>query len=243
MEIGTYFLRGGISMLNSLNGSYNIYNSMSNVLSQWSDFRVSKNLYKAYFDMQKNNGFSEAPEESYIQKLINGSTEKLYEDKLGSLSTAVSNSVDKLEKAFAIGEETDEIDYDAAYTAAEGFIKSYNDFVSSISSSGDVTVSNKNTFIGNMTTAYTRRLEKVGVTVGSDGTLSIDKEAFNSATASQLEQVFGKEDSFAEFMDKQAEQLKAYSQSDLYNKVSAYNQTGNVTNLVNMSGSFMNMLG
>lgn len=229
-------------MLSSLNGMNNFYSSMSNVLTQWSDFRVSKNLYQAYFDMQKSENGSSS-EESYIQKLINGSTEKLYEDKLGSLSQAVSESVEKLEKAFAIDEETDEIDYDAAYSAAESFINSYNDFVTNTGSSGDKTVSNKNTFIGNMTTAYTRRLEKAGVSIGSDGTLSIDKEAFNSATASQLEQAFGKEDSFASFMGEQARQLEAYAQSDIYNRLNAYNQTGNVTNIVNMSGAFLNMLG
>ena len=228
-------------MLNSLNGGYNFYSSMSNVLNQWSDFRVSKNLYKEYFAMQKAEDTSSS--ESYIQKLINGSTEKVYEDKLGSLSNAVSEAVSKLETAFAEDEETGEIDYDAAYTAAESFVKSYNDFVSGIGSSGDSTVSNKDTFVANMTNAYTKRLENAGVSVGSDGTLSIDKEAFNSATASQLDKIFGKEDSFASFMGEQAKQLEAYAESDRYNKLNAYNQTGNITNIVNTSGAYFNMLG
>jgi len=227
-------------MLSSLNS--NFYSSMSNVLNQWSDFRVSKNLYQAYFDMQKTQQTS-ASDESYIQKLINGSTEKLYEDKLGTLSKAVSDSVEKLDKIFAIDEETEEIDYSAAYTAAEDFISSFNEFVKNTSSSGNQTVSNKNTFISNMTTAYTRRLEKVGISVGSEGTLSIDKETFNSATMSQLEAVFGKDNSFTEFAGEQARQLQAYAESDRYNKVQAYNPAGNVTNLVNVSGSYFNMLG
>ncbi len=230
-------------MLNSLNGMNNFYSSMSNVLNQWSDFRVSKNLYQAYFDMQKSQSADSSSEESYIQKLINGSTEKLYEDKLGTLSDAVSDSVEKVRTAFAEDEKTGEIDYDAAYSAAEGFVNSYNDFVSNIGSSGNQTVSIKSNFVSNMTNAYTRRLEKVGISIGSDGTLSIDKDTFNSASQSQLEQVFGKEDSFAEFMDKQAKQLSAYAESDHYNKLNAYNQTGNVTNIVNMSGAFLNMLG
>ncbi len=228
-------------MLNSLNGSYNVYSSMSNVLSQWSDFRVSKNLYKEYFAMQETEDTSSS--ESYIQKLINGSTEKVYEDKLGTLSNAVSEAVSKLETAFAEDEETGEIDYDAAYSAAESFVKSYNDFVSGIGSSGDSTVSNKDTFVANMTNAYTKRLENVGISVGSDGTLSIDKEAFNSASASQLEKIFGKEDSFASFMGEQAKQLEAYAESDRYNKLNAYNQTGNITSIVNTSGAYLNMLG
>ena len=228
-------------MLNSLNNNYNFYSSMSNVLNQWSDFRVSKNLYKEYFAMQKSEDTSSS--ESYIQKLINTSTEKVYEDKLGSLSNAVSESVKKLEAAFAEDKETGEIDYDAAYTAAENFVKSYNDFVSGIGSSGDSTVSNKNSFVANMTNAYTNRLDKVGISVKSDGTLAIDKEAFNSATASQLDKVFGKEDSFASFMGEQSKQLEAYAESDRYNKLNAYNQTGNITNIVNTSGAYLNMLG
>lgn len=228
-------------MLNSLNSNYNIYSSMSNVINQWSDFRVSKNLYKEYFAMQKSEDTSSS--ESYIQKLINTSTEKVYEDKLGSLSNAVSESVKKLEAAFAEDKETGEIDYDAAYTAAENFVKSYNDFVSGIGSSGDSTVSNKNSFVANMTNAYTNRLDKVGISVKSDGTLAIDKEAFNSATATQLDRVFGKEDSFASFMGEQSKQLEAYAESDRYNKLNAYNQTGNITNIVNTSGAYLNMLG
>ncbi len=228
-------------MLDSLNNNYNFYSSMSNVLNQWSDFRVSKNLYKEYFAMQEQQDTSSS--ESYIQKLINGSTEKVYEDKLGSLSNAVSEAVSKLETAFAENEETGEIDYDAAYTAAESFVKSYNDFVSGIGSSGDSTVSNKDTFVANMTNAYTKRLENAGISVGADGTLSIDKEAFNSASASQLDKVFGKNNSFASFMGEQAKQLEAYAESDRYNKLNAYNQTGNITNIVNTSGAFFNMLG
>ena len=228
-------------MLNSLNSNYNFYSSMSNVLNQWSDFRVSKNLYKEYFAMQKQENTSSS--ESYVQKLINGSTEKLYEDKLGSLSNAVSESVKKLEVAFAEDKETGEIDYDAAYTAAENFVKSYNDFVSAIGSSGDSTVSNKDSFVANMTNAYTTRLDKVGISIKSDGTLAIDKEAFNSASVTSLERVFGKEDSFASFMGEQAKQLETYAESDRYNKLNAYNQTGNITNIVNTSGAYLNMLG
>ncbi len=214
---------------------------MSNVINQWSDFRVSKNLYKEYFSMQETEDTSSS--ESYIQKLINGSTEKIYEDKLGSLSNAVSESVAKLEAAFAEDEETGEIDYDAAYSAAESFVNSYNDFVSGIGSSGDSTVSNKDSFVSGMTNAYTSRLDKVGISINSDGTLSIDKDTFNSATASQLEKIFGKEDSFASFMGEQAKQLEAYAESDRYNKLNAYNQTGNITNIVNTSGAYLNMLG
>ena len=220
------------------------YSSMNNVLSQWNDFSVSRNMYKEYFAMQdslKNGG----NEESYIQKLINGSTEKLsaVSDKLNSLSTAVSDSVKKLEDAFKVAPESGETDYDAAYSAAESFVESYNSLSSAIKNSGDKTVSNKSQFIANMTNAYTRKLNKVGITANADGTLSLDKATFNSASSSDLEKVFGKSDTFASFMDNQAQQLSAYAQTDLYRNANAYSSAGNITNIANISGSFFNMLG
>ncbi len=220
------------------------YSSMNNVLSQWNDFSVSRNMYKEYFAMQdslKNGG----NEESYVQKLINGSTEKLsaVSDKLNSLSTAVSDSVKKLEDAFKVAPESGETDYDAAYSAAESFVESYNSLSSAIKNSGDKTVSNKSQFIANMTNAYTRKLNKVGITANADGTLSLDKDTFNSASSEDLKKVFGKSDSFASFMDNQAQQLSAYAQTDLYRNANAYSSAGNITNIANISGSFFNMLG
>lgn len=220
------------------------YSSMNNVLSQWNDFSVSRNMYKEYFAMQdslKNSG----NEESYVQKLINGSTEKLsaVSDKLNSLSTAVSDSVKKLDDAFKVASESGSIDYDAAYSAAESFVESYNSLSSAIKSSGDKTVSNKSQFIANMTNAYTRKLNKVGITANADGTLSLDKDTFSSASSEDLEKVFGKKDTFASFMDNQAQQLSAYAQTDLYRNANAYSSAGNITNIANISGSFFNMLG
>ena len=220
------------------------YSSMNNVLSQWNDFSVSRNMYKEYFAMQdslKKGG----NEESYVQKLINGSTEKLsaVSDKLNSLSTAVSDSVKKLEDAFKVAPESGETDYDAAYSAAESFVESYNSLSSAIKNSGDKTVSNKSQFIANMTNAYTRKLNKVGITANADGTLSLDKDTFNSASSEDLKKVFGKSDSFASFMDNQAQQLSAYAQTDLYRNANAYSSAGNITNIANISGSFFNMLG
>ena len=220
------------------------YSSMNNVLSQWNDFSVSRNMYKEYFAMQdslKNGG----NEESYVQKLINGSTEKLsaVSDKLNSLSTAVSDSVKKLDNAFKVSAESGSIDYDAAYSAAESFVESYNSLSTAIKSAGDKTVSNKSQFIANMTNAYTRKLNKVGITANADGTLSLDKDTFNSASSEDLEKVFGKKDSFASFMDNQAQQLSAYAQTDLYRNANAYSSAGNITNIANISGSFFNMLG
>lgn len=228
-----------ILMINSLNSTF--YTSMSNVLTQWSDFKVSKNLYKAYFDMQKSQKTSGTDETAKKQ---NTKTKNTVEDKLGTLSDSVTKAFGNLESTFSVDSKTGEMDYDKAYSAAESFVKSYNDLVSSIRTSGDKSVSNKHEFITNMTNAQTKKLNNAGISINSDGTLTLDKESFMTADTAQLEAIFGKKDSFANFVSRQAAQLKAYSQIEhTVQATNTYTQTGNVTNLSNISGSFFNMLG
>lgn len=218
----------------------NFYTSMSNVLTQWSDFRVSKNLYKAYFDMQKSEKTSNS---SSAAEKKTTKTKNNVEDKLGSLSDSVSKAVSGLETAFATDKDGN-IDYDKAFSAANSFVNSYNELVSAIKKSGDQTVSGKQEFIANMTNAYNNRLANVGITVKSDGTLEIDKNAFNSASAGDLSKIFGKSESFASFMGGQAKQLSNYA-SISKTQNTTYNKTGSTSTKKDTltSTELLNMLG
>lgn len=215
-----------------------IFNSMSSVLLQRNSLYTNKNVYKSLYELQQAKKDEES--ESYIQKLINQSTKNLYPDKLKTLSDSVSEAAEKLEEAAAINPDTDEIDYDKAYSSAEDFVKSYNSMMNSMKSSGDRTVTNKSNFITNMTNAYARRLEKVGISADRNGILSLDKEAFQKATTSQLDNAFGAKKSFASFMKDQSKQLAAYTEA---HKSNAYTQMGGITNIANISGSYFSMLG
>lgn len=216
----------------------NFYASMNNVLTQWSDFRVSKNLYKAYFNMKKSESTSES--ESAAEKKKTTKTKNNVEDKLGTLSSNVTSSVNGLETAFATDKDGN-IDYDKAFTAANSFVNSYNELVSSIKKSGDQTVSGKQEFIANMTNAYSKRLENVGITVKSDGTLEINKDKFNAASADDLAKIFGKNDSFASFMGSQSKQLSNYAAISKTNTTS-YTQSGTKKSDPLTSGELLNML-
>lgn len=216
----------------------NFYTSMSNVLTQWSDFRVSKNLYKAYFAQKKAETTSAS--EKAAEKKKTTKTKNNVEDKLGTLSSNVSSSVNGLEAAFSTDKDGN-IDYDKAFSAANSFVNSYNELVSAIKKSGDQTVSGKQEFISNMTNAYSKRLEKVGITVKTDGTLEIDKDTFNSASAEELKKIFGKSESFASFMGSQAKQLSNYAAISK-NNTTSYTQSGTKKSDPLTSGELLNML-
>lgn len=211
---------------------------MSSVLNQWSDFRVSKNLYKPYFEMQKQNTKTSAESAAESLKKTKESTTTAKsgaKDKLKTYANSVASAVSKAETAIKADDTTGEIDMDKAYTAAQDFVNSYNDLYSSTRQSGNATVSNKNEFISNMTNAYNRKLQNVGISAGSDGKLSIDKETFMKADSSDLEAVFGKKSSFASFMSDQSRALAAYADTSAYNSGTTYTKTGDTASASNAS--------
>ncbi len=225
------------------------YSSMSNVLNQWSDFKVAKPLYKHYFNQQKTESESAAKEAASKYEKKTSSSSTAYSasgnDKLKTYADSVNTSVKDLETAFKADEATGEIDRDKAFAAAEKFVKSYNDLYSSTRSSGNQTVSNKSQFIANMTNAYSRKLDSVGISIGSDGKLSIDKDTFNSASEDELDKVFGKKDSFSSFMSTQANAVSAYSQTAAYKEATkTYTSSGTVasSNASALSGVLYNQL-
>ena len=203
------------------------YNSMSSVLAQWSDFRVSRNLYRPYFNMQKAKAGSSSETQAAKTAEKKTSSSKAYQtaDKLKSTASALSASSKSLETAFAKDAKTGEPDTEKAYNAAKSFIDSYNGLYSAIRGSGNKSLSAKSEFMSNMTTAYGRALGKAGITRNADGTLSIDREKFESASCDELDAIFGSKGSFASFASGQADSLAKYAETDAYLKAGTYTKT------------------
>jgi len=164
-------------------------------------------------------------------------------NKLNDITERTIEAVQKAENSFFRSAETGEIDRGGAYGAAEDFVKSYNAFANEINGSENGTVSGKSDFVSNMTAAFRPRLERVGIDISENGELTIDEERFSKASDNELEQVFGEKDSFADFIDGQAKQLAAYAQTDLYQRSSAYSDSGNITQVSTINGTYFNMLG
>ncbi len=183
--------------------------------------------------------------ENQVLKFIDRSMESLSEanKKLREHAAKMTEAKEKLNEALKRDPKTGENDFEKARDAARDFVKRYNEFTQGISNSENGTVGSKSKLIGEVTDAYGRHLEKVGITKDSDGRLTLDEDKFAQAGERDIERVFGKEDSFAEFIDGQAKQLASYAQTDLYQRSEAYNDAGNIMQISNISGSYFNMLG
>ncbi|MBP3854693.1 MAG: hypothetical protein IK990_03630 [Ruminiclostridium sp.] len=131
----------------------------------------------------------------------------------GSLSDAVSDiasSVSDLSNAMS------GTDREKMYDAAKSFVDSYNDMYSAVSNSRNNFVSGRTSVMTNTAKAYSGTLEKVGVTVGKDGSLSIDKEKFMEADDKALSSALGKSSTFTGSVVSQAVNVSRYSDSFSY---------------------------
>ena len=171
------------------------------------DYAALKNgssykLYKAYYAQEEK---AEKGEKNSIS-----TTEKNAYNTVKSAAEDLSSAVDKLsssalfkkgsfQKTGSDGSKTDaEYDYDKIFSAVSDFVDSYNSLVKngsseSLSSLNDVTVRMlKNT------KTNSALLDSVGISVGKDGTLSINKDRFYSADMTSVKSLFSGAGSFAD---------------------------------------------
>ncbi|MCR4780261.1 MAG: hypothetical protein K5876_04100 [Ruminiclostridium sp.] len=179
----------------------------------------------------------------YVRKLTEKDQVSADNEKLNNITAMTIEAVQKTKQSFFRSAETGEIDRGGAYSAAEDFVKSYNSFANEIAGSENNTVAGKSEFISGMTISFRPRLERAGIGQNEDGELTLDREQFEKASDKELENAFGEKDSFADFIEGQAKQLAAYAQTDLYQRSSAYSDSGNITQVSNINGIYFNMLG
>lgn len=230
------------------------YTNMYSIMYQWSDFRVSKNLYRAYFNQQKANSTDSDETETKTKTVDTSKLTNLTTDKLSTLTSDVTSAYSALKTKLEADDEDSEFDFDAAYDAASAFVNSYNDMVAGISKSGNSTVAGKASYINAMTSSYRSDLANIGITVEDDGTLTINEDTFKSASQSQLQSVFTDKNSFGKFINSTVSDLYSYSVSSSYttaNKTAStsssststttssttYNSSGVLSELTNNSTS------
>ena len=141
----------------------------------------------------------------------------------GSLSNAVSgvaSSVSEMSKVMSGS------DREKMYDAAKNFVDSYNDLYAAVSNSRSSFFSGRTSVMANTAKAYSGTLEKAGVTVGKDGSLSLDKEKFMSADDKAISSAFGRNSTFTGAAVSQAVNVSRYAESGNNSVFSGYNSYG-----------------
>ncbi len=118
---------------------------------------------------------------------------------------------------------------DKIYEAMDNFINSYNEVVKSGANSSASSINSKIDNLEDMTTGMSSKLSEIGITVGSDGQLSIDEKAFKSANMDDVKTLFNRVGSYGDSVSSQAFWIDNAAATEA-NKSNTYNASGSYTN-------------
>lgn len=129
-------------------------------------------------------------------------------------------------------------DKDGVYDAVSQFVKDYNAVLDAADSAGNTNVTNRVNNMVNSTLTNEKGLNAVGITVGTDGSLSVDKEAFLSADMNKVKSLFNGSGSYGYQMSAQASMIHFSAQREA-SKAVTYTVNGSYNSFMN-SGSLYN---
>lgn len=121
---------------------------------------------------------------------------------LSTVKSEASDLVASTKKLTATGKDSlfaneEKYDADAAYKAVGNFVTQYNDTVDALSKVSGTAVKSAGNHMQNMTNIMSKGLSKVGITVGTDGKLTVDEQKFKTADMSKVKALFNGSSSYA----------------------------------------------
>lgn len=203
-------------------------NSSSSVKSIVNDKTTAKtNLTsedkKAYAKVETT---ADALKESANALLATGSN-SLFKEK--DITTTDENGVKTTTKGY---------DTDSIYKAVNSFVTNYNGTLKAAADVDDSSVNNRvNRLTGN-TAGNEKMLNKIGITIRGDGSLSLDKDTFMKADMNSVKSVFNGNGSYGYQTSAQAS-LVNFAADHASNRSSFYNAGGNYSNSFS-SGNLFN---
>ncbi len=215
--------------------------SLYDVLGDYSSLKngSSYKLYKAYYQKEDKdskeakNTISTAEKNAYT-------TVKSAAEGLSAAADALSSKSlyekGEFKKTAKDGTQSDsEYDYDGMYKAVSDFVDNYNSLVKSGASESLAKLNDVTLRMMKNTKTNSNMLNSVGISIGKDGSLSINRDKFNQADVSSIKSLFSGSGSFADSTASRAGILKnasanKLSSSKVYNAEGKSDQTDNSQN-------------
>lgn len=200
------------SNLNS-RGSSNSVADMS-WLSDYSSIKSGSygKLLKAYYAKDSDSEDTKSGASKIISDKLTANTAL---DEKTKAYTEAASKADALQKSISsIGDLKDDADDDAVYSAVNSYVKSYNDLVDAASSTADSSITNRLTSIETATGSAEKKLNAIGISLQSDGTLKLDRETFDAADKSGVKELFGAKGSYGSNVNVSAAMIQSTANYD-----------------------------
>lgn len=216
----------GASALFSSFGSTNKTNT-SSLLSDYASIKSGSyyKLLKAYYSQTSDSG-----------KTTSAVKEKDTQDSVNKAWKNVSSDISSLKSSTSalIKEDYTEANRSKLEKEVSSFVKNYNSVLDSSSDVTSISLSKKTEWMKRITSNNSETLEKVGITIKSDNTLSLDTDALSKASMSDLKAAFSDSYSYAGQIN---------STSRLMAQVAANGGSSNTASLYTSSGAYSYLSG
>lgn len=133
---------------------------------------------------------------------------------------------------------SEEYDTDAIYKAVSGFVTDYNDLLSKTSAASSKNLQSKADTLAAVTSANEKLLSRVGITVNSDSSLSLDEEVFKKSDMGMVKNLFGTTGAYGYKVSAQASMIdytaaKESTRSNTYTANGTYSNVYSAGNILN----------
>ncbi len=221
-------------------------NSILSNISQLSSIRSGAytKALKAYYG--KNNSTNATQKTTALSR----NNRLMYEgnSELSVVSKESSELVATAKKLSDTGKDSlfsnrEKYDADAAYKVVSEFASDYNDTLKAVGSTSNVAVKNAANSMTRMSGIMTKSLGSIGITIGSDGKISVNEETFKGADFDKVKNVLGTNGSYARIIGSSAQRLEsAAEQQSRYSGVNngIYGRYGTSAGSYGYTGSSFN---
>jgi len=214
-------------------------NSMFSVsLSDWSMIKggTYKKLMNAYYNADTSNTVSSAGDKNSA-----GSISKdvgVAGNDAGVLVKAIDKLSAKVKEIASQNESSDESSksrlMDELYKAVSEYVDAYNNMLESVPKVDNNSMLRNELLITRSTTANSKLLDKIGVEIGSDNSLSVDEKTFKQANMSDISTLFGIRGSYISGVSTKALMIGNSASAMIATSSKAYTYTnkGTYSNLI-----------
>lgn len=140
--------------------------------------------------------------------------------KVKSSADDMKSTAGELVKGSAFKESDDEV-----YKTVSEFVDDYNTMIESSGKSASSNIKNTLQSLENYTLSNKKTLGKIGISIKSDGTLSLNKDELKSADMSSVESVFNGNGSYGYYVQSKASMISYYAENEA-SKGSTYTSAG-----------------
>lgn len=240
----SYFGLSDISSVNtlfsSLGGSSSKSGNVStgsSILADYASIRSGSyhKLLRAYYnkdkeavtDAVKNSKTSTATAKDSTKQLARmESAGEALKESADALITQGTKNVFRQETVKAEdGTTTTKYNVEAIYKKVNAFIEDYNNLVEETADSNTSSIARTSAQMISLTSTYEKQLEKIGITVNKDDTLSIDKDTFLEADMTRVKNLFNGTGSYGYNVGVKASMVDYYAQYEA-SKANTYGSRG-----------------